>query len=300
MKKSPSNDSVKEADPVDAKDLTTEASRYAALRNHRIRFEDAIDPNAERVSDLRKNDILFGRGKGFQNHHGNQRMRKIIEKYKVQYHSLKRSEKQVLIESVYKELTEEGARFLKKVEGEDAWVRVDRPIALQKVSHTLRCRKSIEKGMGNDQGKIPKQPIPGTDQFLVRDQAALHGMIPTPVLGMAPGPYGSLAGLEAQRLTNYESLVGLEAQRLAALNRYRALSGMPPAGAPGAMLAFTPGLDQLNMMRKEQLLGGLMLSQQQPGMNGMGLACVDPSLRAGNVGPSAPEAATPAPIVADS
>ena len=35
-----------------------EASRrYAALRNHSIRFEEAIDPNAERVNKLEKMDI---------------------------------------------------------------------------------------------------------------------------------------------------------------------------------------------------------------------------------------------------
>jgi hypothetical protein len=62
-----------------------DAARYAALRNHRIRFEDAIDPNAERVLDLRKDDIVFGRGRGFQNHPGNLRMREIIDKYKTQY-----------------------------------------------------------------------------------------------------------------------------------------------------------------------------------------------------------------------
>lgn len=48
----------------------SEAARYAALRNHRIRLEDAIDPDAERVSKIHKTDILFGRGKGFQNHPG--------------------------------------------------------------------------------------------------------------------------------------------------------------------------------------------------------------------------------------
>ena len=47
-------------------DKKSDAARYAALRNHRIRLEDAIDPDAERVSDIRKQDILFGRGKGFQ------------------------------------------------------------------------------------------------------------------------------------------------------------------------------------------------------------------------------------------
>eukprot|EP00980_Cylindrotheca_fusiformis_P015634 scaffold4492_cov107-Cylindrotheca_fusiformis.AAC.3 len=41
--------------------------RCSALRNHRISFGDAVDPDAERVNTIDQHDILFGRGKGFQN-----------------------------------------------------------------------------------------------------------------------------------------------------------------------------------------------------------------------------------------
>src|SRR5210317_75212 len=82
----------------------TVLDRYTALRNHRMRFQDALDPNAERVTTLRKHDIIFGRGKNMQDYPGNRRMRSVIDKYKKQYHVLGRSEKRNLIESVYKEL----------------------------------------------------------------------------------------------------------------------------------------------------------------------------------------------------
>lgn len=118
---------------------------HAALRSHAIRLEDAIDPNAERVDNVRQHDIIFGRGKGYQNHPGNQRMREIIDKYKIQYHSMRKLEKRRLVERVYKEITEDGAKFLKNVDGENAWVVVDAQVAMQKVSHTLRCRKRAEK-----------------------------------------------------------------------------------------------------------------------------------------------------------
>lgn len=52
--------------PKGSSEKKSDAARYAALRNHRIRLEDAIDPDAERVSRILKKDILFGRGKGFQ------------------------------------------------------------------------------------------------------------------------------------------------------------------------------------------------------------------------------------------
>lgn len=121
--------------------------RYADLRHHKIRLEDAIDPNAERVYELKPNDIVFGRGKWCQRHQGNQRMRKITEKYKIMYHTMSRKEKRALVDKVFEELVEGGNRFLKKLDGEQTWVVVDDPIALQKVCHTLRCRKNFKKAL---------------------------------------------------------------------------------------------------------------------------------------------------------
>ena len=123
----------------------TAYDRYTALRNHRIRFEDALDPNAERVTTLRKHDIIFGRGKSMQDYPGNKRMRTIINKYRKQYHEIQRSEKRDLIESVYKEIIQEGARFLTKSPNDENFVVVDIEVAIQKVGNTLRCRKSWKK-----------------------------------------------------------------------------------------------------------------------------------------------------------
>lgn len=121
--------------------------RYTALRNHRIRFEDALDPNAERVTILRKYDIIFGRGKNLQDYPGNKRMRSVINKYKKLYHSIQRSEKRGLIESVYKELVGGGARFLTKASNDEHFVVVDIEVALQKVGNALRCRKKWNKAV---------------------------------------------------------------------------------------------------------------------------------------------------------
>jgi len=123
----------------------TDLDRYTALRNHRIRFQDAMDPNAERVAALCKDDIILGRGKNMQDHPGNRRMRRTINKYKHRYQSIQRSEKRELVESVYKEIIREGARFLTKVPDEKYFVLVDIEVALQKVSNTLRCRKNWKK-----------------------------------------------------------------------------------------------------------------------------------------------------------
>ena len=151
----PSSDDDGDFDDVDDDGIVREEERkklesmrrYADLRHHKIRLADAIDPNAERVYELKPNDIVFGRGKWCQRHQGNQRMRQITEKYKIMYHSMSRKEKRALVDKVFEELVEGGNRFLKKLDGEQTWVVVDDPIALQKVSHTLRCRKNFKKAL---------------------------------------------------------------------------------------------------------------------------------------------------------
>ncbi len=40
------------------------------------------------------------------------------------------------------ELISGDARFLKKIDTDNAWVKDDAAVAMQKVSHTLRCQKS--------------------------------------------------------------------------------------------------------------------------------------------------------------
>lgn len=222
--------------------------RYAALRNHRIRFEDAIDPNAERVTDLKKDDIVFGRGRGFQNHPGNLRMRSVIDKYKRHYHSLKRSDKRILVENVYKELVKDGARFLKKVDDEDAWVKVDVPIALQKVSHTLRCRKSAEKLTTN-----------GSETSGVSAGAVGSALSRGLSLGQGIGLQGLAQNqaLQLGMLPSYAPLIGSEAMQLAALNRQRALGLMPMM--PPMQLGTN---DYYNILRRDQLMRETMLLQQ--------------------------------------
>ena len=100
-------------------------------------------------------DILFGRGRKYQNHPGNQRMRELMAGYKSKYQSLRRFRKHDLVKELYEKLTEEGVRFLKKIEGQDAWLEVEAYIALQKVCHALRCRKHWEKNPSTRQKKAP-------------------------------------------------------------------------------------------------------------------------------------------------
>eukprot|EP00980_Cylindrotheca_fusiformis_P000073 scaffold19_cov114-Cylindrotheca_fusiformis.AAC.20 len=128
--------------------------RISALRNHRMRFQDAIDPNAEVVTAVGKCDILLGRGRHYQDHDGNKRMRAVVDKYKEQYHAVRRSKKRGLVEAVYREIIHGGARFLKKMTRSntdgDVFVVVDDEIAIQKVNNALRCKKAFYKAVASE------------------------------------------------------------------------------------------------------------------------------------------------------
>jgi hypothetical protein len=255
---------------------TTQASRYAALRNHSIRFQDAIDPNAERVLDIAKSDVVFGRGKGFQNHPGNQRMRDIIDKYKMQYHSLKRSEKRMMVENVYKEIVEGGARFLKKLDDDNAWVIVDGPVALQKVSHTLRCRKNAEKLLHHSGGPKHSKSIRGRSS----EDVVASGMMMNPsrvtvhnafhrqnpvAFGFGPmasggrGPGGPSLG--------FDPSTNMAAFGLPQVNGGYMMNG--GGGVPPMLSGQMMGMEYYNSIRREQLLRETMLLQQMGDANNM-------------------------------
>lgn len=237
------------------------SARYAALRNHRIRFEDAIDPNAERVKNLSRNDIIFGRGRGFQNHPGNLRMRTIIEKYKNEYHSLRRQGKRDMVEKVYEEIAENGARFLKKMDGEDNWVKVDVPIALQKVSHTLRCRRKLEIA---ETAAVPSEPL-----------AQLHAQGPDVTSSSSAELFSraSLAMLQGRsEMTRGGSLPGtnpyVELERLAELQNRIAFTVLPSVSS--LMHPMHNSVDYYNMLRRDQLLRETMALQQMARARAMG------------------------------
>ncbi|CAJ1969188.1 unnamed protein product [Cylindrotheca closterium] len=99
-------------------------------------------PNLSSVAEA--NNVLFGRGKRFTYHPGNQRMRRILDKYRSQYFGASCAEKRKLIKKAYGEIIEGGVKFLKPAGREDEWVEVDVELAIQKVGHSLRCRRSFK------------------------------------------------------------------------------------------------------------------------------------------------------------
>jgi hypothetical protein len=181
---------------------SNEEKRLTGLRHHRLTFEQAIDyTSAEQVYEVNDTDIILGKGWGIQNRPGNKRMREIVEKYKEVYHTLNRERKQMLLKKAYDEIRANGARFLKKVEGEErVWVIVDSPICIQKISHTFRSRiystrKQEERGV-----------FDGVASFARSDMSVHARLLHTkaPIRGASPSHQTSNArfdtGLEARTL----------------------------------------------------------------------------------------------------
>jgi hypothetical protein len=89
-------------------------------------------------------DILFGRGKSIREHPGNLRFGLIVESVLDQYEGLgRRSEKKKFSQDFMLKIKLAGGRFLKQQAG--IWQEVDDKLAREKVSHTLRSRRSIKK-----------------------------------------------------------------------------------------------------------------------------------------------------------
>mmetsp|Transcript_26857 Transcript_26857/g.65270 ORF Transcript_26857/g.65270 Transcript_26857/m.65270 type:complete len:330 (-) Transcript_26857:214-1203(-) len=193
-----------------ATDSVTALSNERKHKRQRRRkpFDEAISHNAQRVYDVRSADIIFGRGKGYQDHPGNKRMRAIIRQYKEEYNTIHRSRKRDLVEAVYSEITQGGARFLHKSSEEDVFVVVDIPIALQKVRNTLRCKKSGMVPTDDDEAvasaaavaegsvTVPK----GTDPKVgaVSSAVGMQGLLPLDFAGLSGHPLASQVGLMSQ------------------------------------------------------------------------------------------------------
>ncbi|CAJ1946340.1 unnamed protein product [Cylindrotheca closterium] len=114
------------------------------------RYTKGPQETAEETAMIFINDkhILLGRGKGPNGHPGNIRMRRIVDKYRTQYHEVERTEKRLVVRKVHDEVISGGTKFLKRSETEDGWEEVTVNIALEKVGHSLRCFKRRSKGRG--------------------------------------------------------------------------------------------------------------------------------------------------------
>ncbi|KAG7369583.1 hypothetical protein IV203_027329 [Nitzschia inconspicua] len=90
-------------------------------------------------------DIIFGRGKGYQNHKGNVRYRHIVETKRPLYEALStKKEKTQLIKDVVKSIYDGGGRFLRQ-DPLGRWIPIDQEVARDKVSHSFRNQKRLSQ-----------------------------------------------------------------------------------------------------------------------------------------------------------
>jgi hypothetical protein len=90
-------------------------------------------------------DILFGRGRSIREHPGNLRFVLLVESYMDRYEGLElRNEKTVFTQEAVFKIKSMGGRFLKQEAGV-FWQEVDDELARDKVSYTLRSRRSTKK-----------------------------------------------------------------------------------------------------------------------------------------------------------
>jgi len=104
-----------------------------------------------------QNDVLSGKGKGMQNHHGNRTYRAIIAKWKPKYVQLGKTKDKVDV--AYKVLNElktlkPPAKFLTKLEDSDRWYPQDEAAVISKIKQALRENApNVRKELHNEEKK---------------------------------------------------------------------------------------------------------------------------------------------------
>lgn len=116
------------------------SSALVSPRNTKPQLKrDVPSSHGKRVGVPSRNDVLFGRGKGFQNHIGNQKYRQMIEDCQETYELANKEQKTRIAEEIIDIIILQGkGRFLKDMDG-SGWRIVSDPVALrQKVAHAFR------------------------------------------------------------------------------------------------------------------------------------------------------------------
>eukprot|EP00934_Nitzschia_sp_Nitz4_P000439 Nitzschia sp. Nitz4//scaffold306_size21755//13825//14808//NITZ4_008591-RA/size21755-processed-gene-0.9-mRNA-1//-1//CDS//3329547117//439//frame0 len=107
---------------------------------------DALQSTSNIILQPNQSDILFGRGRPYQGHFGNRKLREIVDHFRKEYAAARRYDKLAIAEEIVKGLQGgrwgDPSRFLRRAEdGEDCWIEVSDVVAREKVSHTLRGKQ---------------------------------------------------------------------------------------------------------------------------------------------------------------
>jgi hypothetical protein len=89
------------------------------------------------------NDVLLGRGKPFNEHSGNVRLRRLVDLHKEEYKMARVGEKHTITRKIVESVKSNSGRFLKR-DPDGWWVLVSDDEATEKVSHNFRTARSIK------------------------------------------------------------------------------------------------------------------------------------------------------------
>lgn len=186
--------------PPLSKTTAEEEQRDASLANVDERGDDEdADTEEEKIFVPRKYDVLFGRGRPLQDHPGNLRFHRIVNRARASYLMSRKEDKIGVARDVLSEIKTskkgdpeskdkpkkkssddgdddddvnspssggEPGRFLKKASkggsspGEQAyWVEVPDSVAIEKISHALRGRKRSETRNRSDSSRQIRQRV---------------------------------------------------------------------------------------------------------------------------------------------
>ena len=181
-------------------------------------------------------------------------MRAIVDRHKRQYHSISRSEKQGMVNFVYSEILKDGARFLKKGDG-NFWVVVDKSFAKEKVGHALRNRKNTDKTQADKkEGTGGSKKASGE---IIENQSNSND----PSRALSSAIRGSDPILALNPMISSDPLTRADMLRLGVFNN-RPLAGsmLPLSGIPHH---HTNILEYYSRLRQEQLIRDTLLLQQR-------------------------------------
>ena len=116
----------------------------ASFRHEPIQYESRLELIEK--EEIRQNDILLGRGKRFQNFHGNVQFRNFLLLFEEQYSSDNRHEKVCLTKAIADDLAVRGCRFIRLApqssNDREIWAEVGR----KEVHKTIaQCFRTLRK-----------------------------------------------------------------------------------------------------------------------------------------------------------
>lgn len=103
---------------------------------------DSMNANLSVVTELKRYDVLCGKGKMCQNHDGSRRFRLMITSYQQTYQKATTKQQRMdITKEIFLIFKESGSRFLKYNEVGGHWEEISALAARDKISHALRGTK---------------------------------------------------------------------------------------------------------------------------------------------------------------